>query len=118
MAYITAQEVKNVREQLKKAFPEFKFAVSGGSSSTLKVAIMKGPIDFSDIQDTRWEKTDINQYWLGNYGKFAELFEKMYTVMKSQNWYDKSDAMIDYFDIAYYTYLSIGKSDKPYVQVK
>jgi hypothetical protein len=29
-------------------------------------------------------------------------------------WYDKSDAMVDYFDTGYYLHLSIGTWDKPY----
>jgi hypothetical protein len=38
--------------------------------------------------------------------------------MKSQNWFDKSDSMTDYFHTAYYLSLSIGKWNKSYVQVK
>jgi hypothetical protein len=41
----------------------------------------------------------------------------MFEVMKSQNWYDESDITTDYFHTAYYLSLSIGKWDKPYVQV-
>lgn len=117
MAYITKDEVKNVREQLKKAFPKFKFSVSGGNSSSLNVAIMSGPEDFSEVLG-RWKYTDLNQYHLYQYGRFEKLFEKIIKVMKSQNWFDDSDSMTDYFHTAYYLHLSIGKWNKPYVQVK
>ena len=35
--------------------------------------------------------------------------------MKGNKWYDKSDAMVDYFDTAYYIDINIGKWNKPYV---
>ena len=38
--------------------------------------------------------------------------------MKGNKWYDKSDAMVDYFDTAYYVDINIGKWNKPYVQTK
>ena len=117
MAYITKDEVKNVREQLKKAFPKFKFSVSGGDSLALNVAIMSGPEDFSEVLG-QWKHTQINEFHLYQYGRFEKLFSDIIGVMKSQNWFDKSDSMIDYFHTAYYLHLSIGKWDKSYVQVK
>jgi hypothetical protein len=117
MAYISVQEVKNVRELLKQKFPKFKFAVSGGNSLSLKVAIMKGPEDFSEVLG-QWKSTDINEFHTHQYGKFESLFNDMLTVMKSQNWFDESDSMVDYFHVAYYLNLSIGKWNKPYEQVK
>lgn len=117
MAYITVSEVKNVRELLKKKFPEYKFSVSGGNSLKLNVAIMKGPEDFSEILRD-WTSVGINEYHLHLYGKHQELFEKILKVMKSQDWFDKSDSMTDYFNVAYYTDLSIGRWNKPYQMVK
>ena len=38
--------------------------------------------------------------------------------MKGNKWYDKSDAMVDYFDTAYYVDINIGKWNKPYVHSK
>lgn len=117
MAYITTQEVKNIRELLKKEFPQFKFSVSGGNSLKLNVSIMKGPADFTEVLG-KWSSIDINQYWLSEYGEFTPLFEKIFKVMQSQNWFDKSDSSSDYFHTAYYMSLSIGKWNKAYVQVK
>lgn len=117
MAFITTQEVKNIRELLKSEFPKYKFSVSGGNSLSLQVAIMSGPEDFSSVLG-EWKSIDINQYHLYQYGRFEKLFTKMFKAMKSQNWFDKSDSMTDYFHTAYYMSLSIGKWNKPYVQVK
>ena len=117
MAYITKEEVRNVRELLKKKFPKFKFSVSGGNSLSLKVAIMSGPEDFREVLGLR-NSMDVNQYHLYQYGRFEKLFTDIFKAMKSQNWFDDSDSMVDYFNTAYYIGLSIGKWDKPYVQVK
>jgi hypothetical protein len=34
--------------------------------------------------------------------------------MYGKDYYDRSDAMTDYFDTAYYTNINLGKWDKPY----
>ena len=41
--------------------------------------------------------------------------EQLLKAMKGTKWYNKSDAMVDYFDIAYYMDINIGKWNKPYV---
>jgi len=33
--------------------------------------------------------------------------------MKGTNWYDRTDAMIDYFDTAWYNDIKIGEWNKP-----
>ena len=66
--------------------------------------------------------TQINEYYPEYYGKHEQLFRDIVEIMKSapananggRAWYDNSDAMIDYFDTAYYTHVSVGKWDKPY----
>ena len=35
--------------------------------------------------------------------------------LKAAGYYDKSDAMTDYFDTAYYFHLNVGQWDKPYI---
>ena len=50
------------------------------------------------------------------------LFSEIVNIMKTapanaeggREYYDNSDAMIDYFDTAFYTNISIGKWNKPY----
>jgi hypothetical protein len=42
----------------------------------------------------------------------------MFDIIKSQDWFDHSDSMVDYFHTAYYFSLSVGDWSKPYVQVK
>jgi hypothetical protein len=116
MSFISKEEVKNIREKLKTEFPKFKFSVSGGNSHKLSVAIVSGPEDFAGLLDDRGCR-DINHYHLHNYGNHETLFTKIINVMKSQNWFDDSDSMTDYFNVAYYFSLEIGRWDKPYTKI-
>ena len=127
MAYITAQEVKAIREELKAQFPKFKFGVRKSSGSlAVDVTIKSGPTDFSDIfRESDRAHAQINQYWLSNYGDHAEFFGKIIDIMKTapakasgRAWFDESDAMTDYFHTAYYMHLEVGSWNAPYIQVK
>ena len=137
MAYINAKEVKAIRDQLKKEFPNYRFGVrksSGGHS--VGVTVKKGPafekFETFDRYNHEMKEVDlnegyhqVNQYWLKeNVGeKNTPFFEKVIEVIKTAPfkagvgdlWYDKSDAMTDYFDTAYYFDISVGDWEKPYV---
>ena len=65
----------------------------------------------------------INQYHLEDfYGKEnAKVLDKIHVIAKTapaknggKVWYNDSDAMIDYFDIAYYVHINVGKWNKQY----
>ena len=68
---------------------------------------------------------DINHYHLGQYGSHQHLFSKIDNVIKKapalaeggREWYDRSDAMTDYFDTAFYYNISVGDWRKPYEYV-
>ena len=136
MAYISTDEVKAVRVALKERFKnKLKFSVTRSNYSSINVSIVSGEINFFDGSLDRKDKyhpeapahkfdgyEQINEYYPEHYGKHSELFKNIVEIMKTapasikggRAWYDKSDAMIDYFDTAYYTHLNIGKWDKPY----
>jgi hypothetical protein len=44
-----------------------------------------------------------------------ELVAAMKGVTSRGEWYDRTDIMTDYFDIAYYVNVNVGKFDKGYV---
>lgn len=124
MAYISTSDVKMIREALKVEFPKHRFSVtkeSGGLS--VNVAVVKGPENLlADIGET-WAGAgyqDINHYHTHMYGEYQGFFDKVVRVIKtapSRQWYDNSDAMIDYFDTAFYMHVSVGKYGKPYEMV-
>ena len=123
MAYISAQDVKAIRDELKVTFPDFKFGVRKGyEGSAVDVTIKQGPVDFAEVfTQGRGAYAQINEYHLYNYGKYQTFFEQVLEIIKcaparagGRAWFDKSDSQIDYFHIAYYIHLNIGEWDSPY----
>ena len=133
MAYISTEEVAAIRKELKKELPEYKFSVTKHHHSSVTVAFMKGPA-FAEFQSrdryTGEFKDDViegheqlNHYWaMDFYGeKNGALIKKVEKIIKTapvkaggREWYDKSDAMTDYFDTAFYMNIHVGKWDKHY----
>jgi hypothetical protein len=48
MTYIEKERVAEIRTELKKLFPTFKFSVTRQNYSSVNIKIMKGDIDFFD----------------------------------------------------------------------
>jgi len=133
MAYISTEEVAAIRKELKAQLPQYKFSVTKHHHSSVTVAFMKGPA-FAEFQSrdryTGEFKDDViegheqlNHHWaMDFYGEEnGALIKKVEEIIKSapakaggREWYDKSDAMTDYFDTAFYMSIHVGKWDKPY----
>lgn len=117
MAYLSKTQVKETREALKVAFPDFKFMVrkSHNSGGSINVSIMSGPVDFGDIR----EAAQVNQYWVESHYEahlvpFLEAVLKVIKFGSDRQWYDRSDSQIDYFDTAFYIDLEVGRFMNPY----
>ena len=130
MAYVNKADVEAIRKELKEAFPKFKFGVRKDNGMAVRVTIKSGPTDFSSIfKDDYSQKkqyAQINTYHIDNfYGEHAPFLSKVVDIIKTApargegyhkgtGYYNNSDAMIDYFDTAYYFDVNIGAWDKPY----
>jgi hypothetical protein len=138
MAYVSqerkAKIVAAVKPILKKYGIKATFAVR--NHSTISLNIKSGPIDFVENYigtDTnkvaankmspdmiaylrKTKRIDVNPYWFHEHfsGVAKKFLSEVMPAMKSADWYDRSDAMTDYFDTAYYVDINIGKYNKPY----
>jgi hypothetical protein len=138
MAYVSqdrkAKIVAAVKPILKKYGIKATFAVR--NHSTISLNIKSGPIDFvenyigTDMNKVAANKMspdmiaylrknqaiDVNPYWFQDHfsGVAKKFLSEVMPAMKSADWYDRSDAQIDYFDTAYYVDINIGKWNKPY----
>ena len=118
-----------------------KYGVKGSLSvrnhSTICLTVKSGKIDFienyiftdgvkpyakhfSEDQIAYIRKNqsiDVNPYWFQEHfsGLAKDFLTEAFQALKAADWYDESDAQIDYFNTAYYVDLNIGKWDKPYV---
>jgi hypothetical protein len=127
MAYISADDVKAIRTELKQAFPNWKFSVRKGSGSlSVDVSILQGDVDFSENLHNGY--TQVNQYWINDHWTSLEArvaLNKINEIMHNapgraggRVYFDESDAMTDYFHTAFYTHLSIGQWNKNYALAK
>lgn len=138
MAYMS-QERKQQRAPIIKAILK-KYGVKGSLSvrhhSTLVLNLKSGEIDFiynfiatdklsnsgkkmSQDQIEHIEKTrclDVNPYWFKEHfsGTAKEFLTEIVDAMYGSDYFDKSDAQIDYFHCSHYIDVNIGKWNKPY----
>lgn len=122
MAYMNAERVKEIREQIKKEFPAkdgYKFSIRVRNHSTVCVDVMTAPFDILEGYDSCHGEgyAQVNHYNIerhfANNPKAVEVLSRIYKIMNEGN-YDNSDTMTDYFDVGFYCSISIGKWDKPF----
>lgn len=111
MAYISTEQVKAVRETLKKELPKYKFSVTRNNCSEICINLMEGDIRVDETYQ------QINHYHLEWYSDDIKiLFANVKKIMLDKaEYFDNSDSQSDYFNVAYYFSFSIGKWDKHYV---
>jgi hypothetical protein len=127
MAYISAEDVKAIRTELKQEFPKFKFAVRKGSGSlSVDVVIKQATFAFEEQFTNSMGKryAQVNQYWINDHfsdDMEREFISRVNEIMHNapgraggRVYFDESDAMTDYFHTAFYTHLSIGEWDSEY----
>ena len=112
-----------------------------GMKGTLKcrqhaitLTLRQGPIDFiGDLNESRngrlgvskdemrkHYELQVNQYWIDEHytGVSLEFLKQVNEAMQAADYYDNSDAQIDYFDTAYYYDIHVGAWNKPYTLTK
>lgn len=112
MPYISTENVKLIRDILKKQFPKFKFSVTCEHYQKVNVSIVSGPIDFG--KDPYVNHYYIDEGWKEN-PEARDFLKKVYSIMQlPDNGGGHEDA--DYgFIPEYYKSISIGKWDRPYI---
>lgn len=104
MAYITKEQVQEIRNEIKASFPKnFKFSVVREHYSVVQISLMQSPLNF--------EKTTNYQH-----PKEHKTIMRILKAIANKDNFDHSDAMIDYFHVGHYTRVWLGKWDKPYTQ--
>lgn len=138
MAYMNqhkkAQIAANVTPVLRKY--GLKGSLKVGHHSSIILTIRSGPIDFigncnkvcgsSHYQTSHGFRpitqgyTDVNTYWYQEHfdGIALDCLKELVPAMFSAGWYNRSDIQTDYFDVAYYVDIKIGRWDKPYQLIK
>jgi hypothetical protein len=135
MAYMNQERKAKVAAKVKPILAKYgmKGSLSVRNHSTIVLKLTSGSIDFigdlieqrqfgyvshkidKDEMRKRYE-ISINPYWFQEHysGESLAFLSEIIPAMKAADWYDNSDAQIDYFDTAYYYDVNVGSWTKPY----
>jgi hypothetical protein len=130
MAYMNQEKKAIIKAAMDKVLKVcgFKYSLRVDNHMAITCTIQSGPIDFiGNFKATTREKysnpvveqlrhMQVNLYWLEDHysGAALEILQQCAQALQAAGYYDRSDAMTDYFDTAYYMHLNIGAWDKPY----
>ena len=135
MAFISQEEKKELAPGIKAVLKKYgvKGTIAVNNYSSLVVNIKSGVLDLlGDAQkgnDAYAEMRGQKSYPIDNYlqvntyyakeqatdPKIGNFYGELLAAMKGTKWYNNTDAQIDYFDIAYYVDINVGKWDTGYV---
>ena len=129
MAYISSEKVAEMRNKIRKEFPNFKFSIRRLHSIKVSVQILEGDANF--YQDFKYKENipsqdennmnlQVNHIHIDkNFtGKSREVLNKIkHIITSTEEYYDMNfgDRGADYFDYTFYYSIEIGRYDKPYV---
>ena len=127
MAFMNQERKAKLAPAIKAVLKKYgvKGSISVDNYSALVVTLSEGPIAFvpnlkqAGRSDTTrdWKYHQVNEYWFHEQytGKAKQMLTELFAAMKGDDWFDHSDSQTDYFHIAYYTNVNVGKWNKPYV---
>lgn len=116
MPYLDKNYTKQVRQELKKRFPDFKFSVRTRDHMALDVTVLNGPLDLLEADSRGYE--NVNQYYVDDHYEDSpekrDFLKEVLSIMtKEHNSCVFTDG--DYGNIPnFYVDLSIGKWDRSY----
>ena len=135
MAYMNQSKKAVIASKVKPILAKYgmKGSLSVRNHSTICLTLTSGKVDFiGDLNEQRQfgyvshkldkdemrkrYELDINPYWFQEHytGEALAFLSEIIPAMKAADYYDNSDAQIDYFDTAYYFDVNVGKWNKPY----
>ena len=135
MAYMNQERKQKIAQTLKPILAKYKVkgSLSVRNHMSIVLTLKSGAIDFignsnkvcgndhyqvaRGFKPTTSGYDQVNPYWFQDHydGKAKAFLTEAFKALKSADWYDESDAMIDYFNIAYYVDINIGKWNAPYI---
>jgi hypothetical protein len=119
MAYMNQEKKAKIAANLKPILKKYgiKGTLSVGNHTSIVLTITAGKVDFyKDYGGDVLSNIQVNPYWYQDHftGLSKQALSEIIPAMYSADYYDNSDAQVDYFDTAYYVSVNIGKWNKPY----
>ena len=119
MAYMNQEKKAKIAANLKPILKKYgiKGSLSVRNHTSIVLTITTGEVNFYKDYgaDTKFG-IQVNPYWYQDHftGLSKQALSEIIPAMYSADYYDNSDAQVDYFDTAYYISVNIGKWTKPY----
>lgn len=113
------ETAKTIRQEIRNAFKGtgVKVSVRGRDYLSIDAAILEAPFDVLNNGST-YEQ--LNHFYYEEDDRLTEegkaVCRKIMQIMRKYH-YDKSDAMIDYFDTNFYIHLEVGNWDRPFKRI-
>lgn len=138
MAFVSQEKKKELAPAIKVVLKKYgvKGTIAVRHHNSLVVNIKSGVLDFLGAAqkhvDLENEKRgfnyggdvgnylQVNEYYAAEWArqvgedKIADFYDELVAAMKGKGWYNNSDSMTDWFDIAYYIDINVGQWDKGY----
>jgi hypothetical protein len=124
MAYISTEEVKEIRTEINKLFPKkdgWKISITRSHSSSVNVSIMESKLDLDPENKGDY---GVNEYYINeHYNEFPvllETFNKIKDAINGVKQYEDrnaGDMSADYGDSNFFYNIAVGKWDKNFVKV-
>jgi hypothetical protein len=112
MAYMNQEKKAKIAAKIKPLLKRYglKGSLAVRNHSTIVLNLKSGKIDFGG------DRIQVNTYWAHEHytGIAREFLVQAIKELKSADWYDESDAQVDYFNTAYYVDINVGQWNKPY----
>lgn len=115
MAYIKTEQVKSIRDQIKAAYPQYKWSISRRHHSTVVIILQESDLPFDNVHE------QINEYWYKESDKLNTktkmVAQHVLEICNSvERCYDRNagDPYADYGDSTYFIDFDIGQWDKPH----
>jgi hypothetical protein len=130
VAYMNQERKQKVAAAVKPILA--KYGMKGSLRTdrhSITLTLQSGSLDFvkdmnrerahiaqSGIEQGQPYYLQVNQYWLDEHytGTSLAFLQEINRAMQAADWYDRSDAMTDFFDCGYYYHIHVGRWDKPY----
>lgn len=135
MAYMNQSKKAVIQKNLKPILA--KYGVKGSlrvrNGHAITLTLRSGSVDFVGdmneyVHGREVNKNElrrnynfmVNPYWFNEHykGTAVQFIDEVKQAMESADYYDRSDASIDYFDTAYYYDITVGSWDAPYTLTK
>jgi len=115
MAYMNQERKAARMPAIKAVFKKYgiKGSVRVRHHSTLVATLRSGPIDFFAQTD----HYQVNEYWIEeNFaGDARDCLLELKAALLGDDFFDHSDAQVDYFHRSHYIDIQLGEWNKPYV---